>query len=1251
MGALMRAYDWSRNPLGPVASWPQSLRTAVSMMLASKFPMLVLWGEEYIQLYNDGYRPVLGATKHPAALGQCARECWPEIWEGTLRPMFGQVMAGGDPVWSEDLLFLLDRNSYLEETYFTFCYSAIRAETGGPGGVLVTCIETTERVLGERRLRALRDLGSRSADARSAEQACEAAAEILAQCADVPFALIYLLDRNGERARLVARARVDGAHEAATAEVPLADGGPASTWPLREVARTRQPEAVSDLSRRFGPLPGGPWPESPRSARVLPLASRGQATLAGFLIVGLNTRRAFDEKYGDFLDLAAGHVATAVANARAYEEERRRAEALAELDRSKTAFFGNVSHEFRTPLTLMLGPLEEAIADPSAPADLRARLEMVHRNATRVLKLVNSLLDFSRIEAGRVQASYEPIDLATLTRDLASTFRSTMERAGLDFVVDCGQLAEPVYVDREMWEKIVLNILSNAFKFTLQGRIAVQLRGAADRAVLEVSDTGVGVPEKEIPRIFERFYRVEGSQARAHEGSGIGLSLVQELVKLHGGRIGLQSVIGEGTTFRVEIPFGTAHLPAERIKRPRLLVSTAVAAQPYKEEAAHWLPEEVREAPQRFGVLPESGPSAFDNRFAATFGARIVLADDNADMRSYVRDLLAPHYSVEAVADGEQALLAARRKRPDLILTDVMMPRLDGLGLLHAIRADETLRSVPVVLLSARAGEESRIEGLDAGADDYLTKPFSARELIARVGALLELRAMRSRSEEALRRGKEQFETLLTEAPLGVYLLDADFRIRAVNPAARPVFGDIPDLIGRDFAEVMRILWPQVHAEQIIRIFRHTLETGEPHAEPEFAERRADRGVTEYYDWRINRIPLPEGKFGVVCYFRDVSAQVLARLAIERQQHDLEAADRQKDEFLAMLAHELRNPLAPIRNANEFLARAIPQDARGQIAVSMIKRQVAQLTRLVDDLLDISRITRGRIELDCAPVELADVIALAVETIEPQLKEKRHRITVAATGGHLHVNGDFTRLVQCVVNILSNAIKYTDSGGEIRIASWAEESNAVIEIRDSGVGIGPELLPRIFDLFVQGDRSLDRAEGGLGIGLSVVRRLMEMHGGTIVAQSPGHGRGSTFTLRLPLVARTTEALSLARASNSPLRRILIVDDNEDAANSLAMVLGSDGHAVETAYSGEQAIEQARSFRPDFVLLDIGLPGLDGYEVARRIRALSDSQHVRLIALTGYGQESDRQRAAEAGFAEHLVKPVEFPTLERILAQM
>jgi PAS domain S-box-containing protein len=694
--------------------------------------------------------------------------------------------------------------------------------------------------------------------------------------------------------------------------------------------------------------------------------------------------------------------------------------------------------------------------------------------------------------------------------------------------------------------------------------------------------------------------------------------------------------------FSVRLPFGTTHLSAERIAAPRSFASTVIGAQAFVQEALRWLPDSTSPTSSNFPALAEAANPVLDQRFAATFGARIILADDNADMRAYVRELLAPVYAVEVVGDGEEVLAAARRQRPDLIISDVMMPRLDGFGLLAAIRRDESLRSVPIVLLSARAGEEARIEGLDAGADDYLTKPFSARELVARVGALLELGHMRRLAEEALRRRTEQFETLFNEAPLGVYLVDAEFRIREMNPNALAVFGDIPDLIGRDFNEVVHILWPKKHADEVARLFHRTLETGESYVAPEQIEQRLDRGVTEYYDWQINRITLPDGRFGVVCYFRDVSAHVQARTA-------LQLADRQKDEFLAMLAHELRNPLAPLRNASELLAIIAREEPRVQFSVDVIKRQVTQLTRLVDDLLDVSRITQGRIELTRESLELGAIIAQATETVEPLLREKQHKVSIVSSYQLLHVNGDNARLVQCVSNILTNAAKYTDPNGEIRVRSYADGSTAVVEISDNGIGIPAELLPRIFDLFVQGDRALDRSQGGLGIGLSVVRRLVEMHGGQVLVRSAGIGQGSSFAIRLPLIDRPGASQGEPEHIAGARKRILIVDDNQDAADTLAMLLQLDGHETLAVYASREALEQAQSFNPDIMLLDIGLPEMNGYEVARKLRSVPALQRIRLIAVTGYGQAVDRVRTREAGFDDHLMKPVESAELARALA--
>ena len=430
----------------------------------------------------------------------------------------------------------------------------------------------------------------------------------------------------------------------------------------------------------------------------------------------------------------------------------------------------------------MLGPVEELLArsHTDLPPAAKRQLELVNRNGSRLLRLVNTLLDFSRIEAGRMQAIYLPTDLAAFTVELASVFRSATERAGLLLKLDCPKLAEPVFVDRGMWEKIVLNLLSNAFKFTFEGEISVSLRQVGDDAELRVQDTGVGIPAHEIPRLFDRFHRIENTRSRTHEGSGIGLALVQELVKLHGGSVHAESVPGEGSTFIVRLPLGRAHLPAERIGGTRTLASTAVGAAPFVEEAMRWLPDAAEREPEvevlpGDELIPIPCPPISDANQASDSRPFILVADDNADMRQYLVRLLAERYQVKAVSDGEAALAAVQERSPELVLTDVMMPNLDGFGLLQKLRSDPETRTIPIILLSARAGEESRVEGMEHGADDYLIKPFSARELLARVQTHLEMARIRKQAEETLRQQRERFELVAEASQVGFWFCDLPF--------------------------------------------------------------------------------------------------------------------------------------------------------------------------------------------------------------------------------------------------------------------------------------------------------------------------------------------------------------------------------------------------------------------------------------------------------------------------------------------
>jgi signal transduction histidine kinase len=1091
MDERMRAVDWANTPLGASAQWPQSLRSALSICLGASFPIAIYWGSDLALLYNEAWSPILG-RKHPHALGRAGREVWPEIWD-TIGPMFNGVMETGIATRSRDSLLAMRRHGFTEECYFDYTFSPILDEAGKVGGIFNAVIETTFRVVGERRTRTLRELTDALADARSVDDVCARAAATLRTAGfDIPFFLLYTREHEAEaRAlRLSACAGVDPVGWAP--EAIAADGGPL-LFCGRSIASTSAAALVSGLAEGPTLELSSPWPEPCDQAYCTPLGSG----VAGLLIAGISPRLAFDASYREFIERVATVIAGAIGRAQAMEHERRRVAAMAELDRAKTEFFSNVSHEFRTPVALILGPIEETLENPALAPEVRDALVLARRNALRLSKLVNSLLDFSRIEAGRVQTSYEPTDLAQFTSELAGSFSSAMHSAGLTYELQCDALSQPVFIDRDMWEKIVLNLISNAFKFTFAGKVRVSVQETDGGAVLEVSDTGVGVPAEELPRLFERFHRIANSRSRTHEGSGIGLSLVQELVRLHGGTIEVSSQFGLGTTFRIRVPFGSAHLPPQQVHAARTLGSTAIHSGAYVEEALRWLPQDAaadRPAPTR-----EAEP-----RVRATAGASILLADDNADMREYVRRLLAPYYEVTTVNDGAAALAQVRRSSPNLIISDVMMPNVDGFGLVKALRAQPRFASIPVILLSARAGEEATVEGLNAGADDYLVKPFSARELLARVGAALSL----------------------------------------------------------------------------------------------------DRARRE--------------------------------------------TERQKDDFLAMLAHELRNPLAPIRTAGELLARLTADTDAGPV-VDIVRRQSAHLARLVDDLLDVSRITRRRVALQKETAEVAELIRRAAETVEPLVRERNHRLQVQSSYPPLHVHGDMARLVQSIVNLLINAAKYTEPGGEIHLASRREGDFVEISVRDNGMGIPAALLPNVFELFVQSERTLERAQGGLGIGLSVVRQLVEMHDGQVMAASDGEGQGSTFTIRLPAAEPPRAAAPAAGPVRTRAHRILVIADNADAADTLAMLLQLEGHAVQTLYDGRRVVEHIGEFGPELVLLDIGLPGMDGYEVARAVRQCAAGQQVRLVALTGYGQADDRARALQNGFDGHLLKPVDMEAITALLA--
>jgi signal transduction histidine kinase/DNA-binding response OmpR family regulator len=1259
MAALMSARDWSTTPLGLPAGWDRSLRTVVRIMLTSRYAMWMGWGPDLTFFYNDAYAPTLGA-KHPWALGQPARQVWAEIWEA-IGPRIDTVLQRGEATWDEGLLLFLERNGYPEETYHTFSYSPLPSDAGGVGGMLCVVTEETDRILGERRLALLRDLASRLAATNATEEVFAAVEHCLGRSSpDLPFSLTYLFEDDSRRARLVSRTEISADHPAAAAVVEM---NVPSRWPFADVIAQSTVPVVVELDAAAA-WPRGNWPRSPDRALLVPIPAQGQTRPAGVFIAGLNVHRPLDDAYRAFIRLFVGQLTAGLANARAYEAERRRSEALAEIDRAKTTFFSNVSHEFRTPLTLMLGPIEDALAERErfSPEDVE-RWDLLHRNGQRLSKLVNTLLDFARIEAGRLEATYEATDLPALTRDLASAFRSAIERAGLRLTVDAPPLGAAAYLDRDMWEKIVLNLLSNALKFTFDGAISVSLRSKGDHVELTVADTGVGVAPEELPHLFDRFYRVRGTESRTHEGTGIGLALVQELVRLHGGTVAASSVLGRGTTFTVTIPNGGAELSGRQISTGTALVSTALGTRPFVEEALRWLPAEEGNQLTGEGVAaPRAGNAPLKGAEPGRDTPRILLADDNADVRQYVSRILGEKWDVEAVADGEAALRAVQIRRPDLILSDVMMPKLDGFGLVRALREDPATTDLPIILLSARAGEDATAEGLGQGANDYLVKPFSSRELVARVAAQLE----RAHAQQIIKKNAEaerrRLHSFLMEAPAAIAILRGPKLVfELANDRCFEIFGKRA-VIGQPGREALPELVEQGVWDLLDRVFT----TGNPFSANEFRARfqRDDGGPVDdkFFNWVAQPTHDEQGQIdGVMVFAVEVTEQAAARRQVEQARaterqlrRAAEEGSRAKDEFLAMLGHELRNPLAPIVTALHLMR--LRGSDRTEKQRGIIERQVKHLTRLVDDLLDVSRIARGKVELHRRAIELSEAVARAIEVASPIVEQREHHLELDLPQRGLTVHADPVRLAQVVTNLLTNAAKYTDPKGTIAVTGTCEGEQVVLKVRDTGIGITPAMLPRVFDLFAQEWQASDRSHGGLGLGLSIVRSLVNLHGGTVEAHSLGLGHGSEFVVRLPAAAvedTADERAGAPQEARSPRngRKILVVDDNLDVTETFADLLEDAGYIVRTAPDGPAALQLLDSFVPDLALLDIGLPVMDGYELAGRIRERSIFQNMSLVAVSGYGQEADREKARQSGFVAHLVKPVDPDRLIAVVEEL
>jgi signal transduction histidine kinase len=1184
MAERIRRFDWSATPLGPPDAWSTALRTTVGLVIANRFPQLLWWGPAYISLYNEAYIPVLG-RKHPDALGLPVRECWSEIWH-ILKPLIDTPFDGGASTWIEDFELYLQRSGFTEEAHFTVAYSPVPDATtsSGIGGVLATVHEISQKVFAERRVAILRDLGIETPES-TVEETCRVAVRTLARHSkDVPFALLYLVDPDGRHARLAGSAGIEPGKAASPQVVSLDQDGTEQGWPFAMAFREQGLVEVAGLALRFDAVPAGPWEEPPQMAVVLPLRSIKSNEPFGLLVGGVSSRLKFDEVYRNFYELAASHIATAIANARAYENERKRAEALAEIDRAKTAFFSNVSHEFRTPLTLMLGPLEELKREldrEGAPASPRVQqVDLIQRNGFRLLKLVNTLLDFSRTEAGRVRAAYEPVDLAAFTAELASVFRSAVEKAGLRLDIDCPPSAEPAYVDREMWEKIVLNIVSNAFKFTLEGGIAVKLRNTGSQFELTVRDTGTGIPADELPKIFERFHRVEGVRGRTHEGSGIGLALVQELVHLHGGTVTAESTYGEGTTFRVGIPLGSSHLPQAQFGSAAKRTSIAIGAQSFIEEALRWLPDAAADDEQVIWDVP-AGASA-DAEPAGR--ARILLVDDNADMRDYVRRLLATRYDVQTAEDGEEALAAIAQRPPDLVLSDIMMPRLDGLGLLSQLRSDPRTSTLPIILLSARAGEEAQVEGLQTGADDYLTKPFTARELLARVAANLDTARIRRNAAKAAEASEARLAAVMQQLPVGVGMVDPSGRLVIGNAAMRRfVPGEV--IPSRDAGSVQR--------------WRAFAPDGSPLPPNQWPGGRALRGETVTPGVEMLFVDDDGREIWTLVStapMRDGAGAVIGAIAVVQDIGERKKAEETQRLLVAELSHRVKNTLANVQAIAQQMLRRTKDPAE---FVASFSGRIQSLSR-VHTMLSSTTWTG---------VDLRDLIR--DQLFAGAVDETR----ITAWGPRVHLEAQLALHAALMLHELgTNAIKYgalSTAKGVVTI-SWSV-ADEVLRLRWEERG-GPPV----------------GAPAKRGFGRTLIEQSAKGEGGS--AQMAIEADGVVWTIALPLREQqpaeqpAAESVGAAReaaaaekgAPKLAGKRLLVVDDEPLVALDIVSALESAGaDVVGPAGTAKEALAIIGKTTLDAALLDANLRGQPVDEIAAALTA----RNIPFLFVTGYGPGS------------------------------
>ncbi|RIB30871.1 hypothetical protein C2G38_2237969 [Gigaspora rosea] len=1262
-------FDWSSTPLGPMDTWDPALKNATNICLKNEFPTCIyLDPPNWLILYNK-------------ALGRPVKDVWPERYEAHMGLAFNRVTTTGKGLYYNDRLSMLKRDGYDEKVYFSHTYSPIFKSDGTIGALWCLVQETTHKVLNTRRLKLLGEFGHFSSNIESLESACHIITKALRNNEDIPYTLIYFVKHklNASSESLIAHLMATTFDSDDKEKIKFPDYLPKSheTIDLAKDAN-KSYNTYIELKRSaatYSFLKCDSWPiylvfKEGRNVKVL-LNDESQAVLfpikisldkdhvlSVILIYGINRFRALDDRYMEFFNLVTNQIYALLQHGKSVEDEKNQTKILADMNCQKITFFQGISHELKTPLTLMLSPLDDVINKCIQEPLLMSHLQIIRRNAHRLLKLINTLLQFSNIETSQLKAHYRETNIAEFTHELASDFISMAKTLGLNYNIDIPNPDEfdldKIYLDRDLYETIVFNLCSNAFKHTWNGQITVRLypdykNEKKKVIVLEVSDTGVGIPESALPDIFQRFYRVESQGARSHEGTGIGLALVKELITLHGGDITVSSVVNQGTTFKCWFPVGCEHFLIDQmenqINNGRELYNNR---QLYLEESSQWIKYnkfnkfetqdvEINQYPVDHQELDNINIDD-DNISESDRKYKVLIVDDNNDMRDYLAELL-NEFDVYRACDGQDALqtLKTLRKLPDLIL-NVSMPNMDGYELLNVLRSNIKTQLIPVILLSAKASETSKIQGFDKGADDYLVKPFSTQELLCRIRANIECSILRRKilfhqykQEDIKQLLFSIINMILSESDLDKTLLYITKEIYRRLPCEK-IF-----IISNEPFKNNKIVIPYENvSEDLTPIINPFTEINEFNNSNSQLFTRSQKYLNENSNVDISldaycdvvhkngsilsvKINLDDNFWGWIKVYRsqnsvwcDSEIELLQQisnnisLAItyaklleeigekEIQIKAAEFANNAKTQILANTSHELRTPLGAIVGITSSLEGTTLTTEQKDM-LNIITNAADIVLSIVNDVLNVAKLEAKKLILVNRAFELLNSLESTIIIFGKKAATKNIELIVNCEIDMLpkYVKSDpervkFTNEGEIVLKISMQPQEVIKGNNEENSSydQLVKKEKLLIELSDTGIGMNPRYIKHAWESFSQSDMSITKKQDGAGLGLSICKNLVEINGGEIKVESQ-LGKGSKFSFTWNVEILPMASLSMESQFNKPTsyvlphnvrkKRILIIHSAENLRNSILNYLKSV-EKIDTFDTFEKGINAVKTYK-------------------------------------------------------------------------